>query len=85
MNHKIRLTRDWVNPESQQEYSAGEIVDLPDYFFRLEGSYGLQGGYTTQLEDPRVKPAPAKSKRAEPATLDDTTDTHDTSNTTEKE
>lgn len=86
MNHRIRLTRDWVNPESQQEHKAGEIVDLPDYYFRLESSYGLQGGYTTQLEEPPAKPAPAKPaapvKRGEPAA---TPEAHDISTNNDKE
>lgn len=85
MTHLIRLLDDWTNPETGEQHDRGDMIRLPDRFFRLEGSYGLQGKYTTDLvitapslaDVPRA-PKPAAKKPAPPATEDTDTFTTDT-------
>ncbi len=49
MTHQIRLLDDWTNPETGEQHHRGDLLRLPDRFFRLEGVFGLQGKYTTDL------------------------------------
>lgn len=90
MTHQIRLLDDWTNPETGEQHNRGDLLRLPDRFFRLEGSYGLQGKYTTDLmvtapslEDVPKAPKSAAKKPAPPA--DVITDTFNDSITDTKE
>lgn len=90
MTHQIRLLDDWTNPETGEQHHRGDLLRLPDRYFRLEGMFGLQGKYTTDLmitapplEEVQKAPKSATKKPAPPAYED--TDTLNDSTTDTKE
>ena len=76
MEHTIRLTRDWINPETKEQHRAGDIITLPGWFFRMENATGLQDGYSLDLTVQSEQPAKATTKRAVA-----TTESNSTTNT----
>lgn len=63
MQHKIRLTADWTNPETGAAHKAGDIVLVHDWQLRLESSQGLSGKYSMRLEAPAAPPQDAQETR----------------------
>lgn len=61
MQHKIRLTADWTNPETGEAHKAGETVSVHDWQLRLEGAQGLTGKYTLS---PATPPQTAHTPRS---------------------
>jgi hypothetical protein len=66
MQHKIRLTADWTDPETREQHRAGDIITVPEYYLRLESSTGLQGKYSVDLAPPVPVAEPPAAQEASP-------------------
>jgi hypothetical protein len=63
MQHKIRLTAAWTDPETGTEYAPGDIALVHDWQLRLENAQGLAGKYSVRLGVPATPPQAAPAGR----------------------